>query len=135
MFNEALEVGASWAETVTVTTCPIGGVAGALKTPFASIVPSVALPPSIGSPPTGPTDHVSVLVVPPVSVPLNATVLAVPERLERIQLAGGAPSVGGPELFMHVVEVVVPAAVVVPLMLTTGAGVMVTVDEADNFGS
>ena len=104
----------------------MGGVAGALKTPFALIVPSVELPPSIGSPPTGPTDQTIVLVTPPVSLAVKVAVLAVPDVVGVGQLGIGDVDV---ELLVQVVELTFQ------VMLTTGAGVMVTVDEADNCGS
>ena len=85
----------------------MGGVSGGLYTPLALIVPSVAFPPKTPRPPTGPTYQRMMSVVPPVSVALKVTVFAEPEDIVK-----GAEG-----------EVIV----------TTGAGVMVTVEVAETF--
>ena len=71
------------------------------------MVPSVALPPNTPSPPTGPTYQRMIPVVPPVSVALKFTVFALPE--DTVTGAEG--------------EVIV----------TTGAGVIVTAEVAETF--
>jgi hypothetical protein len=75
--------------------------------PLAVIVPNVGFPPKTPRPPTGPTYQRIVLVDPPVSVAVNVTGLAEPDGI--VMGADG--------------EVIV----------TTGAGVIVTVAEAPTF--
>lgn len=72
-------------------------------------MPSVAFPPKTPRPPTGPTYQRTVLAVPPVSVAVKFTVFAEPEG-----------TITGAEG-----EVIV----------TTGAGVMVTAEVAETFWS
>src|SRR6266851_8834921 len=97
--------------------------------PLASIVPSVAFPPNTPSPPTGPTYQRIVVVVPPVSVAVKVTLLAVPE-VAGVTQAGG---VGEAEVLVQggVLGELEPGE----LIVTTGAAVMVTVDVAKTFGS
>jgi len=97
--------GQSPADAVTVTIWPTGGVAGGRYTPFALIVPRFEFPPSMGSPPTGPTDQVTRPVVPPVSDPVKEIEFAVPDGAGRVQFAGGgAEGVALVEAFMQVVD-------------------------------
>ena len=103
----AVEVGESCAAAVTVTVCPMGGVSGGLYTPLALIEPSVAFPPKIPRPPTGPTYQRITSVVPPVSVALKVTVFAGPD--DTVTAEDGE------------------------VIATIGAGVMVTAEVAETF--
>lgn len=96
--------------------------------PLALMKPSVAFPPSIGRPPTGPTDQVTVVTVPPVSEPVKEMLLAGPDVTGRTQFAGGGAA--GTALVEAFVQFVEPD---VPEMLTVGAGVIVTVELAESF--
>ena len=115
----AIEVGASCAAAETVTILPMGGVSGGLYTPLALMVPSVAFPPKIPRPPAGPTYQRTVVVVPPVSEAVKVTLLAAPDVAAVTQ----AGIVGEVEVLVQDGE----------LMVTTGAGTMVTVEVAKTF--
>lgn len=99
----AEERGKSRETAVKVALDPRGGVRGAVYTPLPSTIPSVALPPRIGLVP-GPDRYQSSLVVKdPVTVEVKVFEFAVPEGI--VQEVGE--------------------------MVTTGGGVIVTVEVAD----
>ena len=69
----ATDDGKAFEDAVMVTVEPIGGVFGAVYTPAAEIVPTVALPPRVPF-----TSQFTVVSVAPVTVPVKVFVFALP---------------------------------------------------------